>query len=1059
MAATKLIENKFLHYKTEAAFKADLKYISDESIVFVVEGRFIYSHGNYYYCNIREDQVETLAATLSDLMKDVELSESTIAAALCELSNRIDIIDQKPITKKDVGLSEVDNTSDLDKPISTATQNALNEKANKSEVVTKTWVEEQGYLTEHQDISGKVDKTTTVNGHALDSNITITKGDIGLGNVDNTSDLNKPISTAVQTALDGKLSTSVTTMPNPNPIKIQVKEVDLIEYDGSAVKTINLTSSDNITITSSGSTITIGGGTYSEATNTRNGLMSSTDKVKLDNIESGAQVNSITGVKGNAEESYRTGNVNITSANIGLGNVDNTSDLSKPISTATQKALDGKVDKITGKGLSTEDFTGAYKTVLDNLPTNYAPLVDGLVPAANLPSYVDDVIEAISKNKFPTTGESGKIYVALDTNLTYRWGGTEYVEISKSLALGETASTAYAGDKGAANATAIATHTGNTNNPHGVTKSQVGLGNVDNTSDLNKPVSTATQTELNKKVDKVEGKGLSTEDYTTADKTKLAGIASGAQVNSITGVKGGAEESYRTGNVNITAANLGLGNVNDTSDADKPISTATQTALNNKVDKVTGKGLSSEDYTSAEKTKLSGIEAGAQINTITGIKGSSESSYRTGNISISPANIGLGNVNNTSDLNKPISTATQSALNGKVDKVSGKGLSSEDYTKAEKDKLAGIEAGAQVNTVTGVKGNAETNYRTGNINITPTNIGLGNVNNTSDLNKPVSTAQQTALDKKVDKVTGYGLSKNDFTDTLKNKLDGIAEGAQVNSITGVKGSSEKTYRTGNVSISASNIGLGNVNNTSDADKPISTATQTALNGKVSTTVKVNGHALNADVTVSKSDVGLGNVDNTSDANKPVSTAQQTALDKKVDKTTTVNGHALSGNVTVTKADVGLGNVDNTSDLNKPISTATQTALDNITEITAGSLTDLRKELEESNEILGAAINEVKASKLGRSDLNIDSIKEEINETGSAIIASAESSINAAVQKLNEELEKADINGMKQSIDTIADVASAALGELRNRLDEQEKINSYMFNLLYSKIKELETKIK
>ena len=59
----------------------------------------------------------------------------------------------------------------------------------------------------------------------------------------------------------------------------------------------------------------------------------------------------------------------------------------------------------------------------------------------------------------------------------------------------------------------------------------------------------------------------------------------------------------------------------------------------------------------------------------------------------------------------------------------------------------------------------------------------------------------------------------------------------------------------------------------------------------------------------------------------------------------------------------------------------------------------------------------------------------------------------------EELEKADINGMKQSIDTIADVASAALGELRNRLDEQEKINSYMFNLLYSKIKELETKIK
>ena len=90
---------------------------------------------------------------------------------------------------------------------------------------------------------------------------------------------------------------------------------------------------------------------------------------------------------------------------------------------------------------------------------------------------------------------------------------------------------------------------------------------------------------------------------------------------------------------------------------------------------------------------------------------------------------------------------------------------------------------------------------------------------------------------------------------------------------------------------------------------------------------VNGHPLSADVTVTKSDVGLGNADNTSDANKPISTATQTALDAKVPTTTTVNSHALSANVTVTKGDVGLGNVDNTSDSSKPISTATQTGLD------------------------------------------------------------------------------------------------------------------------------------
>ena len=73
---------------------------------------------------------------------------------------------------------------------------------------------------------------------------------------------------------------------------------------------------------------------------------------------------------------------------------------------------------------------------------------DGKVPSAQLPSYVDDVLEYASLSAFPATGESGKIYVALDTNKTYRWSGSAYVEISPSLALGETSSTAYRGDRG-----------------------------------------------------------------------------------------------------------------------------------------------------------------------------------------------------------------------------------------------------------------------------------------------------------------------------------------------------------------------------------------------------------------------------------------------------------------------------------------------------------------------------------------------------------------------------------------------------------------------------------
>lgn len=79
----------------------------------------------------------------------------------------------------------------------------------------------------------------------------------------------------------------------------------------------------------------------------------------------------------------------------------------------------------------------------------------GKVPAAQLPSYVDDVLEFSTKDQFPQTGETGKIYVAKDTNLIYRWTGTQYLEISQSLALGETPSTAYPGDKGKANRDAL----------------------------------------------------------------------------------------------------------------------------------------------------------------------------------------------------------------------------------------------------------------------------------------------------------------------------------------------------------------------------------------------------------------------------------------------------------------------------------------------------------------------------------------------------------------------------------------------------------------------------
>lgn len=144
----------------------------------------------------------------------------------------------------------------------------------------------------------------------------------------------------------------------------------------------------------------------------------------------------------------------------------------KAIVDGVTSALAGKVDKVTGKGLSTNDYDDTAKGIVDGVTSALAGKVDtslvgsangvaeldanGRVPSSQLPSYVDDVLDYADLAHFPATGETGKIYIADDTNKEYRWSGSNYAVISESLALGETSSTAYAGNKGKANADAIA---------------------------------------------------------------------------------------------------------------------------------------------------------------------------------------------------------------------------------------------------------------------------------------------------------------------------------------------------------------------------------------------------------------------------------------------------------------------------------------------------------------------------------------------------------------------------------------------------------------------------
>ena len=127
--------------------------------------------------------------------------------------------------------------------------------------------------------------------------------------------------------------------------------------------------------------------------------------------------------------------------------------------TKLDRKYQAKTDELTtALEKETSDRVSYYENLSDqfetfkatkNQPNGLASLgSDGKVPASQLPAYVDDVIEKPTKEEFPQPGETGKIYVDISDGKTYRWSGSTYTEISASLALGETNSTAFPGNRG-----------------------------------------------------------------------------------------------------------------------------------------------------------------------------------------------------------------------------------------------------------------------------------------------------------------------------------------------------------------------------------------------------------------------------------------------------------------------------------------------------------------------------------------------------------------------------------------------------------------------------------
>lgn len=246
----------------------------------------------------------------------------------------------------------------------------------------------------------------------VDNPHNVTKAQVGLGNADNTADVDKSV-------------LSATKLTTPRSITISGEVAGSVSFDGSTNVNISTTIQPN--------SVALG-------VDTTGNYVSS--------VTAGSGV-TVTGVVG---EGWTP---SIAIAPVGTSG------------TYTKVLTNDKGQVVSGDILTAND--------IPNLDAS--KITSGIIDAARLPAYVDDVLEYANLSAFPAVGETGKIYIALDTNKAYRWSGSTYVYITSG------AVDSVAGKTGVVT----------------LVKADVGLANVDNTSDANKPISTATQNALNLK--------------------------------------------------------------------------------------------------------------------------------------------------------------------------------------------------------------------------------------------------------------------------------------------------------------------------------------------------------------------------------------------------------------------------------------------------------------------------------------------------------------------------------------------------------------------------------
>ena len=363
--------------------------------------------------------------------------------------------------------------------------------------------------------------TQTLTNKTLVTPLGIVKADVGLGSVDNTTDLNKAVSTATQTALDLKANLASPTFTGTVTLPAGTVTAGMI-LDGTIV----------------------------------NADINESAEIAQSKISG---LGTALGLKAPLADPTFTGTVNgVTKSHVGLGNVDNTSDANKPVSTATQTALDLKLNFAAAE----TNYAPLASPALTGVPTAPTAAAATNTTQVATTAYVRGEVAALVNSAGATLDTLGEIATALgnDANL----------------------STTLATSIGLKAPLASPTFTGTVS---GITKAMVGLGSADDTSDTNKPISTATQTALDAKL----ASATAATTYAPLNAPTFTGTVSG-----------------------ITSTMVGLGNVENTSDSAKPISTATQTALDLKLASATAATtyapLASPTFTGTPVLAATGIQ-------------------------------------------------------------------------------------------------------------------------------------------------------------------------------------------------------------------------------------------------------------------------------------------------------------------------------------------------------------------------------------------------------------------------------------------------------------------